>query len=241
MTSLKNPIIVALDVDNVTIARKLIEKLHGKVGGFKVGPRLTFRTDRNFIKELKSAGIVFFDHKFFDIPSTTLASVKVAAEMGADWVTVHALNGEPCLRELAKLESEIKITNPQFKILAVTVLTSFDKQSLPPIWGDFSLENSVERLAQSAANAGLSTFVCSPHEIKNIKNKIPHSFIVTPGVRAAIKPSSVRSTVSLDDQSRVATASEAIGWGASALVIGRPIVEAEDPANAADEIVRSIT
>src|SRR5581483_8319622 len=113
---MKNPVIVALDVDDPRQAAKIVDEVRPFVGGFKIGPRLTLRAPREFIKDLSQSGILFFDHKFFDIPSTTRASVQVAAEMGAHWVTVHALNGRICLRELAELERRLRSSQPLFRI-----------------------------------------------------------------------------------------------------------------------------
>ena len=216
-----NPVIVALDLDDPKKALDLAQKVAPHVGGFKVGPRLTFRSDRQLLKQLSQLGTVFFDHKFFDIPSTTVASVKAAAEMGADWVTVHALNGPECLKELATLETQIKKTNSKFKILAVTVLTSFKPESLPPIWKSQSMSQSVLDLATSVFEAGLTSLVCSSEEAEVLKNKFPKSFLVVPGIRPEGSDK--------NDQSRVATPAQALKAGASALVIGRPIVESSDP------------
>ena len=166
---MKNPIIVALDVDDPKEAQKLFKKLSPLVGGFKVGPRITFRSDKSFLKDISDSGILFFDHKFFDIPSTTLASVQMAAELGAHWVTVHALSGLECLKELSSLEKTIRSEKKDFRILAVTVLTSFSEKNLPPIWKNISVGESVQELAKSAHEAGLKSFVCSPEEVTSLK------------------------------------------------------------------------
>lgn len=228
-----NPIVVPLDVDDPVMALDIVGKLKGKVGGFKTGPRLTLRADKSFMHKLKDAGIVFFDHKFFDIPSTTLASVKVAFELGADWVTVHALNGKKCLQDLAQFEQIAQKTNKNFRILNVTLLTSFDKNTLPSVFKDQSIEQSVTDLARLAFESGLNSYVCSPHEIAAIKKINPKAFIVTPGIR-------LESDSKKDDQARTATPREAIQSGASALVIGRPIIEAKQPLNIVNQIMESL-
>src|SRR5262245_14094396 len=115
--SVKNPVVVALDLNDAREAAKLASRLAPHVGGFKIGPRLTLRVNRGFLRDLSQQGILFFDHKFFDIPSTTLASVETAASLGAHWVTVHALSGKPCLRELAGLEKQIRQSCPEFRVL----------------------------------------------------------------------------------------------------------------------------
>ncbi|MDZ4677616.1 MAG: orotidine-5'-phosphate decarboxylase [Oligoflexia bacterium] len=229
---MNNPIIVALDLDDVEKARKLTEKLAPYVGGFKFGPRLTLRCERSFLKELSSQAILFIDHKFFDIPSTTVANVKVAAELGAHWVTVHALNGPHCLQELAALEIEIRKTKKDFRILAVTVLTSFSKETLPPIWKDQSISQSVIDLAKSVHQQGLHSLVCSAEEIEVLKKQNQDTFLVVPGIRPEGSAS--------NDQNRMATPIQALKRGASALVIGRPIIDDKDPIEAAKRIFESI-
>jgi orotidine-5'-phosphate decarboxylase len=228
-----NPIIVALDVDDVNVAKNLVKKLSGQVGGFKIGPRLTFRANPSFIREIAQQGILFIDHKFFDIPSTTVASVRVAFDLGAHWVTVHALCGQECLKELKAFEKEAQSKRPEFRILAVTVLTSFSKETLPSIWREESVGESVLRLASTVMDSGLSSVVCSPNEIESIKEKFPNSFLVVPGIRP--------EGSTQDDQKRSATPAGALKSGASALVIGRPIIESSDPVQAVRQIKDSLT
>jgi orotidine-5'-phosphate decarboxylase len=229
---MKNPIVVALDVDDLGQAQKLVKELHHFVGGFKVGPRLTFRAPPAFLKEITEKGVLFFDHKFFDIPSTTVAAVRVAAEMGAHWVTVHALNGPECMRELKKLETEIRKTRDNFRVVAVTVLTSFTEKTLPPIWKKETIEQSVANLAASAIEAGLETLVCSPLEIAKLKKLFPKSFLIVPGIRT--------EGSDVGDQKRTATPSGAFKAGASALVIGRSILESSKPVEAVQAILEFI-
>lgn len=229
---MKNPIVVALDVDDLSKAQNLVKELHPFVGGFKVGPRLTFRAPQSFLKEISEKSTLFFDHKFFDIPSTTVAAVKVAAEMGAHWVTVHALNGPECLRELKKLETEIRKTRADFRVVAVTVLTSFTEKTLPPIWKNEPVEESVVSLAASAIEAGLETLVCSPLEIATLKKHFPNSFLIVPGIRT--------EGADAGDQKRTATPRGAIDSGASALVIGRSIIESREPIETTKAILKSV-
>lgn len=229
---MKNPIVVALDVDDVSKAQKLVKELHPFVGGFKVGPRLTFRAPQSFLKEISEKSILFFDHKFFDIPTTTVSAVKVAAEMGAHWVTVHALNGPECLRELKILETEIRKNRSEFRVVAVTVLTSFTEKTLPPIWKKESIEQSVESLAASAIEAGLESLVCSPLEISKLKKLFPQVFLIVPGIRTEGSDAG--------DQKRIATPRGAIDSGASALVIGRSILESSKPIETVQAILKSI-
>jgi len=229
---LKNPIVVALDTNDPTQALALAKKLSPFVGAFKIGPRISLRAEPGFVKKLAELALVFMDHKFFDIPSTTLSSVEAAHELGAKWVTVHALNGPDCLKELAQLEKKLKVSTPDFKVAVVSVLTSFSEKNLPPVWRDEPLSLSVKKLINEAYLSGLRTFVCSAHEVSELKKEFPDSFFIVPGIRPDGQGS--------QDQKRVATPKEALSLGASALVIGRPIVDATDPISAAKEIVGSL-
>ena len=152
--------------------------------------------------------------------------------MGAHWVTVHGLNGPECLKELSVLEKKIRRQIESFRVLAVTVLTSFNSQTLPPIWREETIAKSVERLAESAQTSGLSSFVCSPDEVSILRNKYSESFLVVPGVRP--------DGTDHHDQKRVTTPRIALERGASALVIGRPITESADPAKASRAIAESL-
>lgn len=229
---MKNPVILALDVDDLKVAEKLVDELLPFIGGFKVGPRLTFRAPASFLKKISDSSLLFFDHKFFDIPSTTVAAVKVAAEMGAHWVTVHALNGPECLRELKKIEDDVRKSRPEFRVVVVTVLTSFTAKTLPPIWRTEPLEKSVEVLAGSAMDAGLESLVCSPLEIANLKKAFPLSFLIVPGIRTEGSDSG--------DQKRTATPAGAMKTGASALVIGRSVLESGEPVKTVQGILDSL-
>jgi orotidine-5'-phosphate decarboxylase len=229
---MQNPIIVALDVNEPKKAQELFKKLNGHVGGFKVGPRLSMRCDPSFLRDLSQTGTLFFDHKFFDIPSTTAASVELAYELGAHWVTVHALNGKETLSGLSKLEKQIQKSLPSFKVVVVTVLTSFTEETLPPIWKNRTVMDSVLSLAQLAQECGLNSIVSSPFECSALMKHSKDFFIITPGIRS--------DDYSKGDQKRTMSASQAIKMGASALVVGRPIIESSDPVAAAKKMYESL-
>ena len=176
-------------------------------------------------------GFVFVDNKYHDIPSTVLAAVRATFESGASFATVHAGNGREALGELAKLEKELSAERP-FKILSVTALTSFSDSTVPSNWAKQLMLTHVEQLAQDSYSAGISGLVCSPEEVSNLRKKYPDSYLVTPGIRMP--------TDAKGDQSRVMSPREALLAGSSALVIGRPIVEAADPSDAAKKICLSL-
>ena len=204
----KLPIFIALDVNDFKKACSLAEKLSPYVMGFKIGPRLYFSSGNSLIKELSKYGKIFIDFKFHDIPSTMEASVSSAFESGAHYVTVHASAGEKALRSLTKVESDYNGT-----VLAVTILTS--QQASP---------EDVIQMADIVYSSGLRGVVASPYEAKALKEKYSDLFVVTPGIRIPQK-----DDLQKDDQVRVATPEFALKQGASALVIGRSILQAHDP------------
>lgn len=228
---LKNPIFVALDVDNLDTAYRFAEQLSGRVGGFKVGPRLLIRFGPQVIEKIAKFGPVFVDNKYYDIPSTMVAALEATFESGATFATIHAQCGSEALKALADLEKKLNEKRP-FKILAVTVLTSYSAQTVPPNWKPLQFIEHVEALADATMRAGLTGIVCSPEEASAIRRRHPQSFLVTPGIRLTAEKS--------DDQSRIMTPKNAIAAGASALVIGRPILSAANPVDMVSEILKSI-
>ncbi|PWU13833.1 MAG: orotidine-5'-phosphate decarboxylase, partial [Bdellovibrio sp.] len=177
---LRSPLIVALDVDDLKQALKLAEELHDVAGCFKVGPRLVFRYGEAIIQQLARLAPVFVDCKFFDIPSTMVASVRAAFAAGASFVTIHALAGADALDLIARLEEELRQTRP-FQILNVTILTSWEDHRLPPNWIQQPIERHVQSLVGQVVAAGMDGIVCSPLELRFLANR--DLFLVTPGVR----------------------------------------------------------
>lgn len=226
---IRNPIILALDVDSREEADRYSSQVGDLVGAIKLGPRLIYRYGAQFVQECAKIAPVFVDNKYFDIPSTMVAAVRSSFEAGATLVTVHALAGSEALTQLALLEKELNKVRP-FKILAVTILTSWSEKSFPPSFKDLSVADHVSGLAQSVKDSGLAGLVCSAYELSLIKQH--NFFTVTPGIRL---DSSVR-----DDQKRVMTPEQALQAGASALVIGRPVLQAQDPRSFIKEILKSI-
>lgn len=224
-----NPIVVALDVDTREEALKLAKSLAGLVGGYKIGPRLCLRYGQSFVQEVAAYGPVFMDNKHFDISSTMEAAVRASFDGGASVLTVHALSGFEALKKMAALEAELGRIRP-FRILAVTILTSWDQSSLPPVLKPDLIRNHVKALADLALASGLRGIVCSPHEIEFFQG---HGlYLLTPGIRF---PEDAKG-----DQKRIAGPAEAIRSGAQALVVGRPIVQAADPRAAAERFVQAV-
>ncbi|WP_413586558.1 orotidine-5'-phosphate decarboxylase [Bdellovibrio sp. HCB274] len=226
---MKNPIILALDVDTRDQALKIADEIGDIVGGIKVGPRLCLRYGLKFVQELSQRAPIFMDNKHFDIPSTMEAAVRASFDAGASLVTVHALSGAEALKKVAAVEAELNKQRP-FKVLAVTILTSWDQNSLPLVMKSQPIPQHVTDLASLVQNSGLNGVVCSPHELDLLQNR--GLYLVTPGIRFSMNDSG--------DQKRIMGPKEALEKGASALVVGRPILEAKDIKEAAKQFVMAI-
>ena len=222
----KAKVFLALDVDKKDVALKLVQKWSPYVQGFKVGPRLGFQLSQSEWTSLSKKGDLFLDYKFFDIPSTVVSSVQRAFNLGSSFCTVHALNGEVCLKELSKLEKELN-RKRSFKILAVTLLTSFDQNTnrLPLV--QRRSESVVKTLTSLVAHSGLKGLVCSAAEASMVKSLYPKMTLVCPGVRF--------SGDSSHDQKRVMNPKEAFKAGANHLVMGRSLISVE-PASVIKEL-----
>lgn len=217
---MKSPIFFALDVNDFEQGLSLVKTLSPLLGGVKVGPRLMVQKGHEIVQRLSEFVPVFVDNKYLDIPSTMEAAVRATFDAGASYTTVHALAGPIALSRMAGLQAELSRKRP-FQILVVTVLTSFDQDSLPGPLKHASIANHVTELARESFRAGCDGIVCSPFEVGALKEMKKDGFFVTPGVRL--------EAVAGEDQARVMTPAQAIAAGASALVIGRPLIQAKDP------------
>ncbi len=230
MVKLVNPLMLALDVDTDSEAFEIAAKLKGKLGAIKLGPRLNMRYGAPLVAKMAEIAPVFVDNKYLDIPSTMEAAVRATFAAGATFATVHAWSGAEALERLAKVEAELNQTRP-FQILTVTILTSFNAATLPPGLASESIESHVAKLADLAWTKGLTGIVCSPQELDLLRRRSAQAFLVAPGVRM---PGD-----SAGDQKRVETPENAMRSGASAIVVGRPIVEALDPLSVVEKILAS--
>jgi orotidine-5'-phosphate decarboxylase len=226
-----NPIFAALDTADLDRALTLARSLRGSVGGLKVGLEFLSACGPEGLKEIASLGLpVFADTKFHDIPNTVAGAARAIARLGVALFNVHASGGEAMMR--AAREAAVAV-NPEVKVIAVTVLTSLDREGLRAVGQGDSAALQVERLARLAKQAGLDGVVCSPREIEVVRRACgPEFLIVTPGVRPA--------GAELGDQRRVTTPADAIRAGADVLVIGRPITAAPDPAKAAEALAEEV-
>lgn len=225
----KNPLCIALDVDTDTRAMELFDQLKPFAGGFKLGPRLIHRYGQALVQRMAQEVPIFVDCKFFDIPSTMEAAVRATFESGASLCTVHALAGAEALRGLAHLEKELNQKRP-FRVLAVTILTSWNDKSFPSNFKHHGVAQHVKELAELVRDAGLHSVVCSPEEIDLLRDL--GLYLLTPGIRLP--------TDSKSDQKRVMGPKDAMGKGASALVVGRPIIESANPQEAAKKFLSLI-
>jgi len=224
-----NPIICAIDTVDVAVARELAQSVIGSVGAIKLG--LEFFTANGVASVNEVAGEIplFLDLKFHDIPNTVAGAIRATAGINAFMMTVHTAGGKAMMQAAA--EAAKTLENKPL-IVGVTVLTSLDAADLENIGVKVNLQDQVKRLASLAQESGLDGVVCSAHEIEIIRETCGKDFkLVVPGIRPAGSASG--------DQKRVMTPQEAIAKGADYLVIGRPISEAKNPAQAAREIAAS--
>jgi len=228
----KLPIYVALDLDDKDKALLIAKKVSPYVEGFKIGPRLYLKEGQSMINQLKPYGKIFLDFKFFDIPSTMVSAVKTAFDLGVDMLTVHVAAGKESLRQIADIETHLN-SKREFKVLAVTMLTSFSRSTLPPLMQPYSMASHVESLSDMAVKSGLSGLVCSGEDLKFLKKRHQSTYLITPGIRFLLSKK--------QDQKRVFTPRKAIEAGANGLVIGRPIYQSKDPVKVCLKLIKEFS
>ena len=221
---------VALDVPDGKSALALVDRLDGACNWLKVGMELYYAAGNELIDALRARGYrIFLDLKLHDIPNTVAGAVRSVSQTGAELLTVHASGGPAMLEAAAQAASAPGAP----RLLAVTVLTSMDAHELNAAGVPGLPSAQVIRLATLAKDSGIDGMVCSPQEVAAVRSATgPEAILVVPGIRPADYPA--------DDQKRTATAAETIAWGASLLVVGRPITRANDPAAAARSILKEI-
>ncbi|MDQ3713323.1 MAG: orotidine-5'-phosphate decarboxylase [Acidobacteriota bacterium] len=247
----KHRIIVALDVETAAEAREIIAELRGEVGAFKIGLQLFTSAGASFVRETVEARIkLFLDLKFHDIPNTVAKASIEVARLGVWMFNVHALGAGEMMRKTVEnvRETCAKENLSQPKIIGVTVLTSSTEETLREVGIEKGTNEQVLNLAQLTAKCGLDGVVASPLEVNTIRHSINNEkfLIVTPGIRSqksevrSQKSKTVRQIETYEDQKRVMTAAEAIAAGADYLVIGRPILQAENRILAVRETLKEI-
>jgi orotidine-5'-phosphate decarboxylase len=231
MNDPKSGLIVALDVPDRAAALRVVDQLAGHVGFFKVGLEIFTREGPSLVEEIRNRGEkVFLDLKLHDIPNTVRGAVRSACQLGVQMLTIHA-SGGPAMLSAACEEAQSSGSPPL--LLAVTALTSLSLENVRTLGIGGSIEDWVERLAMLAYDSGIRGIVASSKELPMLRRKFQTDMrLVIPGIRPAGS--------ALQDQSRTATPGEAIRAGADFIVVGRPILQAPNPAMAADAIVADI-
>ncbi len=223
--SARDRLIVALDVPSVAQAQGLVKQLGDAVTFYKIGYQLGYAGGLPFAQELVQSGKkVFLDLKLHDIGNTVARGVESVAKLGATFLTVHAYP--------QTMKAAVEARGDALKILAVTVLTSYDDADMAAAGYAGDVAQLVARRATQAREIGVDGLVCSAEEAAALKPLAGPLVLVTPGIRPA--------GAATGDQKRIMTPAKAIAAGADYLVVGRPVVEAADPKAAAEAIVAEI-
>src|SRR2546429_4840023 len=223
----KDRLIVALDLPGVEAAEAMVARLGDSVTFYKIGYQLGYAGGLPLVRKLADKGKkVFIDLKLHDIGNTVARGVESIAKLGATFLTVHAYP------QTMKAAAEAR-AGTDLKILAVTVLTSYDDGDLHAAGYRLSVSDLVEARAQQAQVLGVDGIVCSPEEAAHLHKVVGHQMkLVTPGIRPAGSAAG--------DQKRIMTPARAISAGADYLVVGRPVMEAADPKAVAEAILAEI-
>jgi orotidine-5'-phosphate decarboxylase len=234
--SARDRLAVALDVESLDQAEALVEALAGVPGWLKVGGELFTVAGPAAIAAAGKCAKVFLDTKLYDIPNTVARTVAAATRHGVSMLTLHASGGGDMLRaaRAAAEEAAAAGDRPRPLLLGVTVLTSLSSASLTEMgFAAAEVAEQVLRMLDLALESGIDGVVASPHEAAAIRRRAGAEFrIVTPGIRPEGWPA--------DDQARTATAAGAITAGSDLLVVGRPVLRAPDPAEAARQLIGEI-
>jgi len=228
LSDAKSPLIIALDVDSAEEALRLIEKIGPAADFYKVGMELYAAAGMSLVKQISASGRrVFLDLKLYDIGETVKrATRRICSDATPEFLTVHGS------RSVMQAAVEGRGNSPT-KLLAVTVLTSFDQEDLADLGYASSISDLVDLRVKKARESGMDGIVCSPLEVLRVRSIAgPEMKLVIPGVRSA--------GADKGDQKRVATPAEALRDGADYLVIGRQVTRAADPRAACEGILAEI-
>ncbi len=231
-----NPVFCALDTTDISHAKQLARTLEGAVGGLKLGMEFFYANGPDGYKQVAEEGApIFLDLKLHDIPNTVAKAVGSLMPLAPKIMTIHTQGGPEMMRRAADAadEAAAKLGVARPVLVGVTVLTSLDGDDLSAMGVEGAVEDQVVRLASLAKESGLDGVVCSPMEVAAIRGALGDDFhLVVPGIRP--------KGAALGDQKRDMGPKQALDAGASTLVIGRPITQADDPAKAARLIADEI-
>lgn len=220
-------LILAVDIDDKATAKTFLAPLRGELSHVKIGLQMFLKYGPEIVDEFAALGFkVFLDLKLHDIPNTVASAIKSLRGRSCEMLTVHTLGGAEMMRRALEAAAEAL---PQTRLLGVTVLTSMNEAQLAGIGIARAPLEQVEILARLAAETGMRGLVCSPLELPSLRKMLGNDIaLVTPGIRP--------KSAALDDQSRVMTPADAARAGASFIVVGRPILKASSPVDAARAI-----
>ena len=224
-------LILALDCPNRTEALKLLKTMQGSLKWVKIGLQMFTAYGIPLAKEIKAMGFnIFLDLKLHDIPNTVAKAIDSLSEVSIDLLTIHAIGGSEMCQFAAKARDA---SNPNLKLLAVTVLTSMNEAQLEQLNIHTSVESQVQTLAKLSTQSGIDGIVASPLELAMLRSALdPSTLIVTPGIRPR--------GADLNEQKRVMTPEEASKLGANFIVVGRPILNSPNPSEAVQSILMSL-
>ena len=225
-------LILALDVPTREAAAPILRQLRGQLRWVKIGLQMFTAYGPNYVREVAGMGFnIFLDLKLHDIPNTVAKAVESLGPLPIQMLTLHTAGGGEMMRAAKAAQQK---TNPNLLLLGVTVLTSTDDAGLREIGINATSPDQVARLGQLAADSGLRGLVCSPLEVAMLRQQLPAGIqLITPGIRPASEAGS-------DDQKRVMTPADAARAGSTYIVVGRPILQAADPAAAARSILAEL-
>ena len=226
-----NPIFCAIDTSNIETATNLVSQIKPHIGGIKLGLEFFTSCGISGCHTMKEFDLpMFIDLKLHDIPNTVASALRGIFSLEPEYTTLHISGGSEMLKSSVSLKNELR---SKTNLLGVTILTSFDDNTIEELGFGSSVKHSIEQLTSIAHESGLDGIVCSPHEVKYIKETYKNKLkLIVPGIRSSNNVN--------NDQKRTLSAKEAISAGADIIVVGRPITKAKDPAESAQKLLQEI-
>ena len=226
-----NPIFCAIDTSNIETATNLVSQIKPHIGGIKLGLEFFTSCGISGCHTMKEFDLpVFIDLKLHDIPNTVASALRGIFSLEPEYTTLHISGGSEMLKSSVSLKNELQ---SKTNLLGVTILTSFNDNTIEELGFGTSVKHSIEQLTSIAHESGLDGIVCSPQEVKYIKETYKNKLkLIVPGIRSSNNVN--------NDQKRTLSAKEAISAGADIIVVGRPITKAKDPAESAQKLLQEI-